>query len=374
MNIPDYVAPIVAYRAWRWTGSMLASLNGEIWIPRQPLEATCKLASATGGATTTYHHDAPQSDCRCGIYAARSLDQLRWIGYTRLGIYGEVYLWGVVVEHRLGWRAQFAYPKSFVLSSAHLRLSDSVVPQRETLSSFLFRTIRARRAVRTETAPYRGSLTAYGADIYVADGDEKPIPVWTNHSGNSLVGLGSPTKSGHSSYHIRVAILTEDQERQTILEKRVQDINIAQIVFAQVGLPTHMADAIVYQVQSRLPKVIIVDLTPRKPLPGIRAIERLRTTLGDVAIVAVGDTRSETNIMRALLAGADEYVDRNDRRGFDELFARILTRSQTRSRNWRGPRSGETPPGGPPPPPAIPVLSPRNWPRLPPSGATAWVV
>jgi len=33
----------------------------------------------------------------------------------RGGIYGEVYLWGRVVEHPAGWRAQFAYPKTLKL-------------------------------------------------------------------------------------------------------------------------------------------------------------------------------------------------------------------------------------------------------------------
>jgi hypothetical protein len=49
------------------------------------------------------------------VYAAKNLEHLREIDYERLGIHGEVYLWGTVVEHRLGWRAQFAYPKSLFL-------------------------------------------------------------------------------------------------------------------------------------------------------------------------------------------------------------------------------------------------------------------
>jgi hypothetical protein len=37
------------------------------------------------------------------------------MGYQRYGICGEVYLWGRLVEHELGWRAQFAYPKTLFL-------------------------------------------------------------------------------------------------------------------------------------------------------------------------------------------------------------------------------------------------------------------
>ena len=63
-------------------------------------------------------HDAgelPHPDCTCGIYAAKNIEHLRQFGYERRGIQGEVYLWGTVVEHKLGWRAQFAYPKSLFL-------------------------------------------------------------------------------------------------------------------------------------------------------------------------------------------------------------------------------------------------------------------
>jgi hypothetical protein len=45
----------------------------------------------------------------------RTLERLRQSGYEQRGIHGEVYLWGTVVEHKLGWRAQFAYPKSLFL-------------------------------------------------------------------------------------------------------------------------------------------------------------------------------------------------------------------------------------------------------------------
>jgi hypothetical protein len=65
-------------------------------------------------------HEAPQATCTCGIYADKSFDHLRDQGYLRRGIGGEVYLWGKVIEHQSGWRAQFAYPKTLVLSPESL--------------------------------------------------------------------------------------------------------------------------------------------------------------------------------------------------------------------------------------------------------------
>lgn len=123
MNVPDCVSPIVAYRAWQLADSGLRSLSGESWHTGQALAAGCSVRSA--------RHQAPHEDCACGIYAAKSLEQLRKIGYLGLAdlsgisgeayLYGEVYLWGTVIEHELGWRAQFASPKSLTLSAKVIR-------------------------------------------------------------------------------------------------------------------------------------------------------------------------------------------------------------------------------------------------------------
>jgi hypothetical protein len=45
------------------------------------------------------------------------MERLRQCGYKSFGVHGEVYLWGKVVEHERGWRAQFAYPKTLFLAA-----------------------------------------------------------------------------------------------------------------------------------------------------------------------------------------------------------------------------------------------------------------
>jgi hypothetical protein len=111
VKIPDYISPIAGYRAWRWDAAGLRSLNGEPWFPGRPLEAACG-AAARGilGPVEAVNvaHESTHSDCTCGVYAAKSIEHLRQSGYERYGIHGEVYLWGTVVEHERGWRAQFA--------------------------------------------------------------------------------------------------------------------------------------------------------------------------------------------------------------------------------------------------------------------------
>jgi len=169
MSVPDYISPIVGYRAWKWNTTVLQSLCGEPWHPRQSLAARCRHSSVVGpivGRAENAHdaHDAPQEKCTCGIYAVKTLDHFRSMGYERFGIHGEVYLWGKVVEHELGYRAQLAYPKNLFLSP-------------DTLP-FTLATIEAR---------LRG-LVAYGICIFVADANGN-IPLWTKHSGLDPTGL-----------------------------------------------------------------------------------------------------------------------------------------------------------------------------------------
>ena len=134
MRVPDYISPVVAYRAWQLDAYGLRSLSGEPWHPGRSLAAACR-ASVRGTAHDV--HDAPQMNCTCGIYAAKSHADLRTAGYAGFGIHGEVYLWGTVVEHELGWRAQYACPKNFFLPLEMLPVSMSMLePRLKTLAAF----------------------------------------------------------------------------------------------------------------------------------------------------------------------------------------------------------------------------------------------
>ena len=167
MNVPDYISPIAAHRVWQWDTTGLKSLNGEPWSPGKPLGAECRAASRgliVARAKATHDaHDAPQANCTCGVYASKSLEHLRTTGYARYGIHGEVNLWGTVVEHELGYRAQFAYPKNFALPP-------------DTLP-FTLAEIQSRLQM----------LTAYRVDIFVAD-LKKNIPLWAKNAGYSRAG------------------------------------------------------------------------------------------------------------------------------------------------------------------------------------------
>lgn len=168
MNIPDYISPIIGYRVWRWNAAGLKSLNGEPWLPGRALAARCRVTArdTIGGRKKAVHdaHELPHSDCRCGVYAAKKPEQLRQFGYSDRGIQGEVYLWGTVVEHRLGWRAQFAYPKS------------------------LFLPLDAIPFTLAEIDVRLNALIAFGADIFLL-GEHQSVRFWKHGAGFDAAGL-----------------------------------------------------------------------------------------------------------------------------------------------------------------------------------------
>jgi hypothetical protein len=158
MNIPDYISPIIGWRVWRWDTTGLKSLNGKPWSPGQPLAAKC------GAGNVHDAHEPPQAGCTCGVYAAKSREHLRQLGYDGHGIRGEVHLWGTVVEHEFGWRAQFAYPKSLVLPP------DLIPSGTKEMESRL------------------GALAAYDIDIFIVGGG-RSIPLCRKGSGFDAAGL-----------------------------------------------------------------------------------------------------------------------------------------------------------------------------------------
>ena len=128
-KVPDtYIEPFTAYRSWNWTAEGVTSLNGELWTPKEAFEATCHYAddlrSMKAAAPNTpearkfwdkHAHNVPDPGCTCGMYAGINMQHLIDINYIERGIYGEVSLWGRLCRHTLGWRAQFGYPKFFVV-------------------------------------------------------------------------------------------------------------------------------------------------------------------------------------------------------------------------------------------------------------------
>jgi hypothetical protein len=103
---------ILAWRAWTLSGKrdgsdlLLRPVAGRSrpWLPLKPAEAACKVGRM---------HAAPNVDCTCGLHGTHGLDILRRTKSP--SVLGRVALWGRVVEHELGYRAEFAYPQRLAL-------------------------------------------------------------------------------------------------------------------------------------------------------------------------------------------------------------------------------------------------------------------
>jgi hypothetical protein len=182
-KVPDtYIEPFVAYRAWNWNAEGITSLNGALWTPKVAFEATCHYsadlcsmrAAAIGSVAAEFwkskSHQVPDPSCTCGMYAGINMQHLLGVGYIQRGIHGEVALWGRLYRHTLGWRAQFAYPKFFIVPA-------NMIP---------FRIDEAQERL--------AALIEFDVDIYLqpereARVGQERIPLWMRDYGYSQQGI-----------------------------------------------------------------------------------------------------------------------------------------------------------------------------------------
>jgi hypothetical protein len=117
------VGTVVGYRHWRVSETGLVAVNAhaldsDTWPAKHRHEAVCRYGRD--------HQDqngsqiVPYPTCTCGIYAWK--EPLSDIpprplrpAFAELPpiLTGEVHLWGRIEQHTLGYRGQYAYPKSF---------------------------------------------------------------------------------------------------------------------------------------------------------------------------------------------------------------------------------------------------------------------
>jgi hypothetical protein len=120
-NAPDGIEPIVGWRIWMVgadsgrTGCqsrevLLYSPFSEVpWHPGRRFVASCNHPPGR----IRNHGVAPQARCDCGVYALKKIDSLlSWLAFLPINsVLGEVSVWGKVVVHKHGYRAQYGYPR-----------------------------------------------------------------------------------------------------------------------------------------------------------------------------------------------------------------------------------------------------------------------
>src|SRR5271170_5676454 len=103
---------------------------------------------------------------------------------------------------------------------------------------------------------------------------------------------------------IAVTLLTEDKERLTVLQQRLESSQMGRDVFGHVGFPASATDAIVRQIQDVRAEVVLVDIDPQNVHRAIRAIELIHANTSELVIFAVGAMNDPGTIVSAMRAGA----------------------------------------------------------------------
>lgn len=128
MMVPDYFEPLTAYRAWlvRANGLLCGRHQSAPWVPREAHHAACRTGAAVHISDKGQWLPAPVADCSCGVYAYTTMaaakaecESLQW-GTAIEVAYGTVKLWGRILEHEGGYRAEYAYPGALVSEDAEL--------------------------------------------------------------------------------------------------------------------------------------------------------------------------------------------------------------------------------------------------------------
>ena len=118
--VPDRIEPVVAYRRWyREKYKLKSVVNEEItWEPLQSLRANHVCSCSPLPCNCQAPHKISMCiallncELQCGIYGMKFGTRFKF------HFNGEVYLWGLIVEHELGYRAEYAYPKCLYLDGA----------------------------------------------------------------------------------------------------------------------------------------------------------------------------------------------------------------------------------------------------------------
>lgn len=134
-EIPDYFEALTGYRMWAChrNGLLVGQVHCYAWPPYKPLEAVCGRVSEEHLQKGEYV-EGPLLDCDCGVHALKTLElaEQRVIDYeyghsmymqrssAPFVVWGELKLWGKVIEHEVGYRAQYAYPSKIYSQHPHL--------------------------------------------------------------------------------------------------------------------------------------------------------------------------------------------------------------------------------------------------------------
>jgi pilus assembly protein CpaE len=133
---------------------------------------------------------------------------------------------------------------------------------------------------------------------------------------------------------IAVALLSEDRERLSELQTRLEATRLGHAVFSHSAFPVGPTDAILRQIQDSRAEVVIVNVPPHDVQRAVHAIELIHATTLQIAIFANGEMTHPATIVASMRAGAGEYLDHSA--GSDALLEALTRFSSTRTRSRGG--------------------------------------
>src|ERR1022692_5120589 len=110
---------------------------------------------------------------------------------------------------------------------------------------------------------------------------------------------------------VAVTLLTEDKERLSALQHRLESTQNGRIVFAHVGFPAAVTDPILRQIQDVRTEVLLVDIDPHNSQRAIHTIELIHSNTSEIVVFAIGSMYDPGTIVSAMRAGAREYLERD---------------------------------------------------------------
>jgi hypothetical protein len=179
VRIIDAPEPVIGFRIWRVyaAGDLHSGFGRERWAPGAGFTAHCKV--------WLDDQAVPHWECFCGVHAFRDPRHLKsWRGGApRRGgtrVTGAVALWGRIIEHELGFRAQYARPVALIESYYAQRVADVYgLP------------VLSRESLELEAEVERLRQGAF------------PSPGYDGAAHGSGVALGQPRSDGRSSSNRR---------------------------------------------------------------------------------------------------------------------------------------------------------------------------
>lgn len=132
---------------------------------------------------------------------------------------------------------------------------------------------------------------------------------------------------------IAVSLLTYDKERLAMLQHRLEQSNMANLVFSSLSVPATATDPVLRRIQDVGTEIVVLDIDPRDEPSAIKAIELIDRNSNDIAVFAIGEMTHPGLIVSAMRAGAPEYLDK-------EVSAESLVEAFTRHTSSRGKTQG----------------------------------